>query len=70
MIARGEKNSSIMRPRAGTRTLKSQGRIASMSVLTMPAAVNWSARRDEKKRRMESIRPWMDGQVVLSPLGK
>jgi hypothetical protein len=41
-----------------------------MSVLTMPAAVNWSARRDEKKRRMESIRPWMDGQVVLSPLGK
>jgi hypothetical protein len=41
-----------------------------MSVLTMPVAVTWSVRRDEKKRRMESIRSWMDGQVVLSPLRK
>ena len=41
-----------------------------MSVLTMPVAVTWSARRDEKKRRIESIRSWMDRQLALSPLGK
>jgi malonate decarboxylase alpha subunit len=35
-----------------------------MSVLTMPVATTWSARRDEKKRRMESVRAWMDGQLL------
>jgi malonate decarboxylase alpha subunit len=35
-----------------------------MSVFTMPVVATWSARRDEKKRRMESVRAWMDGQVL------
>ena len=35
-----------------------------MSVLTMPVAATWSARRAEKKRRMASVGAWMDGQLL------
>ena len=35
-----------------------------MSVLTMPVVATWSAHRDEKKRRLASVRAWMDGQVL------
>ena len=35
-----------------------------MSGDTAPEARSWCLRRDEKKRRMESIRPWMDGPVL------
>jgi malonate decarboxylase alpha subunit len=36
----------------------------SMSGDTAPEARSWCVRRDEKKRRMESICPWMDGPVL------
>jgi malonate decarboxylase alpha subunit len=35
-----------------------------MSGETVEGARNWCVRRDEKKRRMESIHPWMNGPVL------
>jgi malonate decarboxylase alpha subunit len=35
-----------------------------MSVLTMPVAATWSARRAEKMRPLASVGAWMDGQLL------
>ena len=35
-----------------------------MSGETVAGARSWCARRDEKNRRMESVRSWMDGPVL------
>ena len=35
-----------------------------MSEETAARARSWCARRDEKNRRMESVRSWMDGPVL------
>lgn len=37
-----------------------------MTEQTQQRSTSWTTRRDEKRRRLDTVKPWMDGPVLSS----